>query len=84
MKRFNLLIKLFKFDYHISNDIYHIFPKYSITNVVWFCIKFIFFTKLLKFTSISPDYCAMFTSKAEVEVYLDMNRHNKFAMIMED
>ena len=68
MKRFQFLIRLFNFDYDINNDIYQIYPKKTIpTSRLYFKIGL--FTKLLRFTSISPDYCCMFLSQEESDIW---------------
>lgn len=68
MKRFQFLIWLFNFDYVINNDIYQIYPKKIIpTGKLHFKVGL--FTKLLKFTSISPDYCAMFVSQEHSDIW---------------
>lgn len=68
MKRFQFLIRLFNFDYDINNGLYQIYPKKIISKGNLF-FKVGLFTKLLKLTSISPDYCAMFVSKEHSDLW---------------
>lgn len=68
MKRFQFLIWLFNFEYVINNDIYQIYPKKIIsTGKLYFKVGL--FTKLLRLTSISPDYCTMFLSQEESDIW---------------
>lgn len=77
MKRFQFLIWLFNFDYDINNDIYQIYPKKIISTGRLF-FKVGLFTKLLRFTSISPDYCCMFPSQEESNIWTSIPAKSRF------
>lgn len=77
MKRFQFLIWLFNFDYVINNNIYQIYPKKIIpTGRLYFKVGL--FTKLLRFTSINPDYCAMFLSQEESDIWTLTSAKSRF------
>ena len=73
MRRFLFLIKLFKFDYKICNDIYFIYSKVPTISADFLCFKVGLFTKLLKLTSISANSCAMFPSENECDLWIGTN-----------